>query len=81
MDAKDPRVAALVDKVKENEFRGYAYDGAEASFEILARRALGKVPEYFRLLRFFKVSDEHRHNARGELDDGVRGHCECHGRR
>lgn len=66
VDAKDSRVAALVDKVKENEFLGYAYDGAEASFEILARRALGEVPEYFRLLRF-KVSDEHRHNAKGEL--------------
>ncbi|MEZ5647949.1 MAG: citramalate synthase [Alphaproteobacteria bacterium] len=66
VDPKDPRVMSLVDKVKENEFRGYAYDGAEASFEILARRALGGVPEYFRLLRF-KVSDEHRHNAKGEL--------------
>ena len=40
--------------------------GAEASLELLARRALGEVPEYFRLLSF-RVIDERRYNARGEL--------------
>src|SRR6202000_2348111 len=46
--------------------QGYAYDGAEASFELLARRALENVPDYFRLLSF-RVLDERRWNARGEL--------------
>src|SRR5262249_37903619 len=45
---------------------GYAYDGAEASFELLARRALGGIPDYFRLNRF-RVMDDRRWNARGEL--------------
>jgi 2-isopropylmalate synthase len=66
VDPKDPKVAELVDLVKEQEFYGYAYDGAEASFELLARRALGQVPEYFRLTSF-RVIDERRWNARGEL--------------
>jgi len=65
-DPADPRVAALVETVKRREFEGYAYDGAEASFELLARRALGQVPEYFRLASF-RVIDERRWNARGEL--------------
>ncbi len=62
----DPKVTRLVEVVKEREFDGYAYDGAEASFELLARRALGAVPEYFKLTSF-RVIDERRWNARGEL--------------
>ena len=49
VDADDPKIATLVEEVKAREYDGYAYDGAEASFELLARRALGRVPEYFRL--------------------------------
>ncbi len=62
----DPKVTRLVEVVKEREFDGYAYDGAEASFELLARRALGEFPEYFKLTSF-RVIDERRWNARGEL--------------
>jgi 2-isopropylmalate synthase len=66
LDPKHPKVARLLDEVKEREFQGYAYDGAEASFELLARRALDGVPEFFRL-QSFRVMDERRWNARGEL--------------
>jgi 2-isopropylmalate synthase len=66
VDASDPKVASLVEQVKAREFDGYAYDGAEASFELLARRAIGGLPEYFTLSRF-RVMDERRWNARGEL--------------
>ena len=66
IDPKDSKVAALVDIVKEREFQGYAYDGAEASFELLAGRALGRVADYFTLSRF-RIMDNRRWNARGEL--------------
>ena len=66
MEAGDPRVAKLLETVKAREFDGYAYDGAEASFELLARRALGEVPDYYRLTSF-RVIDERRWNAKGEL--------------
>jgi 2-isopropylmalate synthase len=66
VDPKDPKVALLVEQVKEREFDGYSYDGAGASFELLARRALSKVPEYFRCNNF-RVLDERRWNAKGEL--------------
>ena len=62
----DDKVRRLVDIVKEREFQGYAYDGAEASFELLARRTLGTVPDYFRL-NSFRVIDERRYNAAGQL--------------
>ncbi|MEJ1969057.1 MAG: citramalate synthase [Rhizomicrobium sp.] len=66
LDAKDPRIARLLEEIKQREFLGYAYDGAEASFELLARRALGQVPDYFEV-ESFRVLVERRHNARGEL--------------
>jgi 2-isopropylmalate synthase len=62
----DHRLSALIEMVKAREFEGYAYDGAEASFELLARRALGEVPHYFKLSRF-RIMDDRRWNARGEL--------------
>lgn len=66
IDDKDPRVNRLVEVVKEMEYQGYAYDGAEASFELLARRELGQIPEYFHC-QSFRVIDERRWNAKGEL--------------
>lgn len=62
----ESKIRLLLDKVKEKEFEGYAYDGAEASFELLARKALGEVPDYFRLSRF-RVMDDRRWSARHEL--------------
>jgi 2-isopropylmalate synthase len=52
IDPEDRRVRRILDEVKAREFQGYAYDGAEASFELLARRMLGTVPEYFHLESF-----------------------------
>ncbi len=66
IDPKDKRIGRLVEEVKENEFNGYAYDGAEASFELLARRALGSVPMYFNCSNF-RVIDERRWDAKGNL--------------
>jgi 2-isopropylmalate synthase len=66
IDPRNPKVNRLVDEVKQREFQGYTYDGAEASFELMARRALGEVPAYFEV-DGFRVIVERRHNARGEL--------------
>ncbi|MBN9591341.1 MAG: citramalate synthase [Alphaproteobacteria bacterium] len=66
VDPKDSRVARLLEEVKQREFLGYAYEGAEASFELLARRALGQVPDYF-AVESFRVIVERRHNALGDL--------------
>jgi 2-isopropylmalate synthase len=66
VDPKNAKVNHLVELVKNREFDGYAYDGAEASFELLARRELDGLPDYFRL-NSFRVIDERRWNARGKL--------------
>ena len=66
IDPKNPKLPRLLEEVKRREFEGYAYDGAGASFELLARRTLDAVPEFFRL-HSFRIFDERRWNARGEL--------------
>ena len=66
IDNADPRLETLIRVVKEREFEGWAFDSAEASFELLARRTLGEVPDYFNIGRF-RVMDERRFNARGQL--------------
>lgn len=66
VDPDDPKVLRVVEEVKLREFKGYAYDGAGASFALLARRLLDHVPDYFRL-DGFRVIDERRWNAKGEL--------------
>jgi 2-isopropylmalate synthase len=65
-DPKDRRIGRLLEEVKEREFLGYSYDGAEASFELLARRILGDVPEFF-CVESFRVLVERRYNAIGNL--------------
>jgi 2-isopropylmalate synthase len=64
-DKDDPRIAVLLEEVKQREAIGYAYEAADASFELLARRMLGKVPDYFDVTQF-DVNVEQRINAKGE---------------
>ena len=64
-DPADARIKRLLEAVKEREFLGYAYEAADASFELLARRALGQVPDYF-TVEGYRVLVERRFNARGE---------------
>jgi 2-isopropylmalate synthase len=70
VDEKDPeaneKIRALIDEIKSRENQGYAYDAADASFELLAKRFLGEVPEFF-TLKSFRVIDERRWNAKNEL--------------
>jgi len=61
----DPRVVRLLEAVKEREAAGFSYEAADASFELLARRVLGTVPNYFDVAQF-DVNVEQRYNAKGE---------------
>jgi 2-isopropylmalate synthase len=64
--ATDDQVRDLLGVIKEREANGYAYEGADASFELLARRSFGEVGDFFRLISF-RIIDERRFNARNEL--------------
>ena len=64
-DKDDARIGRLLEIVKERETTGYAYEAADASFELLARRTFGAVPNYFDVTQF-DVTVEQRFNAVGE---------------
>lgn len=65
VERDDPRVGRLLDEIKERESQGYSYESADASFDLLARRVLGRVPEYFSVEQF-DVNVEQRYNASGQ---------------
>jgi len=52
IDKNDPKVQKILEEVKDREFIGYSYDGADASFELLTRRLLGEVPNYIQIKNY-----------------------------
>jgi 2-isopropylmalate synthase len=62
----DPKLDTLISVVKEREASGYAYEGADASFELLALKTLGTVPDFF-AVDSFRVMVERRFDSHGRL--------------
>ena len=61
-----PALAGILDEIKAREDQGYAYDTAQASFELLARRALGEMPRFFEVKRY-RVTVERRKNKYDQM--------------
>ena len=64
--AGDPALARIVERIKEKEAQGYAYDTAQASFELLARAELGLLPAFFEVKRY-RVTVERRRNKYNQM--------------
>ena len=62
----DPALPRILDRIKEQESRGYSYDTAQASFELLAREELGLLPAFFEVKRY-RVTVERRRNKYGKM--------------
>ena len=60
LDADDPAVKEIVKELKELENEGYQYEGAEASFELLMRRAMGIHPNFFTFEGFRVMNNKYR---------------------
>lgn len=77
----DPKLDRLISILKEREASGYAYEGADASFELLALKTLGTVPDFFKV-ESFRVMVERRFNSHGELttvsEAVVKAHIDGH---
>jgi 2-isopropylmalate synthase len=65
IDKDDPRILRLLDELKEREAIGYAYEAADASFELLARRVLGTVPKFFDVTYFDVKVEQRTRNGSG----------------
>lgn len=66
VEKDNPKLDSLISVVKEREAAGYAYEAADASFELLARRHLGTVPQFFKV-DSFRCQVERRFNALGDI--------------
>ena len=66
VDKDDPALGRILDQIKSREADGYSYDTAQASFELLARKELGQLPEFFEVKRY-KVTVERRKNKYNKM--------------
>ena len=62
----DPALGLILDRIKEREALGYSYDTAQASFELVAREALGQMPNFFEVKRY-RVTVERRKNKYDQM--------------
>jgi len=76
IEENDPKIKKLLDEVKDREFIGYSYDGADASFELLARRIIGEIPRYI-LINEYDVSV--KKNKSGEIVSSAKAQLEVDG--
>jgi len=72
----DPKIKKLLEEVKDREFIGYSYDGADASFELLARRIIGEIPRYI-LIKEYDVSV--KKNSSGKIISTAKAQLEVDG--
>lgn len=81
VDKSDPKLDTLISILKEREAVGYAYEGADASFELLALKTLGTIPKFFEV-ESFRVMVERRFDANGDLktvsEAVVKAHIDGH---
>ncbi len=60
LDSDDPVLSTIISELKEKENLGYMFEGAEASFEILMRRAMGLQRKYFQFETFRVMNHKYR---------------------
>ena len=57
IESRDPVVMKILEEIKQLENQGFQFEGAEGSFELLMKRAMGAQKKYFELLGF-RVIDQ-----------------------
>ena len=66
IDINENQIKNILRIIKQKESEGFSYDTALASFEILVRKELDQIKDYYTLKKF-RVTDERRWNAKGQL--------------
>lgn len=59
LNEKDPAMLHIIEELKSLESKGFQFEGAEASFELLMRKALGTQPDFFRLEGFRVMNNKY----------------------
>lgn len=59
LDERRPEMKALIDELKDREFRGYEYEAADASFKLLVAKHLGQKKTYFEVENYRVIIERH----------------------
>jgi 2-isopropylmalate synthase len=70
LDSGDEKIGLLLEQLKRLEAEGYAYDGADASFELMMLGALGRTREHFNFVSF-RVFDDKWHEDQAPFSEAV----------
>ena len=60
MDKKSPEARRVLTEITEREKQGYAYEGAEASFELLLKKQTGSYEKLFDLISFRVLTEKRK---------------------
>ena len=63
LESKDPKVRKILDDLKHLENEGFQFEGAEGSFEILVKKALGQHRRFFELMGFRVIVEKKTEEA------------------
>ncbi|MDI6870697.1 MAG: citramalate synthase [Bacillota bacterium] len=63
LDRHSSTTRLLLDTIKNLEYQGYSFEGAEASFELLMKKMLGIYQPFFELIEFRLISEKREHNG------------------
>ena len=62
VDGNDPKIQKILATLKESENLGFQYEGAEASFELMMRDALGEKEVFFEFVGFRVIVEKRQEN-------------------
>ena len=63
LEEKAPEIKTLIEELKALEFRGYEFEAADASLQLLIRKVLGQRPQFFEIEGYRVIVERHQ----GEL--------------
>ncbi|MGC1344197.1 MAG: citramalate synthase [Candidatus Binataceae bacterium] len=70
LDPSNDKIEPLLDELKRLEGAGYVFDGADASFELLMLRKLGRAKDHFEFVSF-RVFDDKWHEDQAPFSEAV----------
>lgn len=77
LDEKRPEMKALIDELKEREFRGYEYEAADASFRLLVAKHVGEAKSFFEVENYRVIIERHGDELWAEATVKLKVNGEC----
>ena len=71
IESSDPRIMEIVATLKELEAQGFQFEGAEASFELLMRKAVGEMKKFFDFVAFRVMEQKYNEDEPAQAEATV----------